>query len=175
MSQTSMSVQIVGDGEVVRRLRGMRSRYPKAMRRAMQTAVDAVGDRAIRRLRGQSLNVDRGRLWQSFQTGRWVSDDGRRGKVGSNVEYARIHEFGGTIRHPGGTAYVRDDRSRGRWGLPLVFIDNETAAGFNFPRTRAHSIVIPARPYLRPALRESKKTIIKAFKDETRRLMRELA
>jgi phage gpG-like protein len=67
--------------------------------------------------------------------------------VGTNVRYAAIHEHGGTINHPGGTAYYFDER-RGR----AVFLSNHKAGGHNFPRTRPHPIPIQARPFLRPAL-----------------------
>lgn len=70
-------------------------------------------------------------------------------QIGTNVKYAAIHEYGGTIKHPGGTAYfVRDGKA--------VFISNAAAAGKNYPRTRAHSITMPARPFLRPAIKDER-------------------
>lgn len=56
-------------------------------------------------------------------------------------DYAAIHQFGGTIKHPGGTAYHAPKGKRAK------FIDNVKAAAFH-PRTAAHDIVMPARPYL---------------------------
>jgi phage gpG-like protein len=62
------------------------------------------------------------------------------------VPYARIHELGGTINHPGGTPYkVLDDKR-------VVFVNKRDGA--DLPKTRAHDIKIPARPYLKPAFIE---------------------
>lgn len=57
------------------------------------------------------------------------------------VPYARIHEYGGTINHPGGTPYKMVD---GR----IVFVNKRD--GKDLPKTKAHTIEIKARPYLRP-------------------------
>lgn len=65
--------------------------------------------------------------------------------VGSAVEYARIHEFGGTIQHPGGTPY-RFIAGR------ILFLRKITGAGKNTNVTKPHLIRIPARPYFRPAV-----------------------
>lgn len=60
--------------------------------------------------------------------------------IGTNVIYAAIHHFGGTIKHPGGTRYViRDGRAQ--------FVSN----GFTGPTagvTKPHNIDMPPRPYL---------------------------
>jgi phage gpG-like protein len=57
------------------------------------------------------------------------------------VPYAAIHEFGGTINHPGGTPYrVIDGRT--------VFVRKSEGKGLR--KTQPHEIKIPARPYLRP-------------------------
>lgn len=59
------------------------------------------------------------------------------------VPYARIHEFGGTINHPGGTPFFIKDGQ-------LRFV--RKANGARFAKTKPHPIVIPARPYITPAL-----------------------
>lgn len=71
---------------------------------------------------------------------------GVEGAWGSkDVKYARIHELGGTIEHPGGTPYFIAEDGMARF----VSLDDPRAA--DLPKTRPHDIVIPARPYLRPA------------------------
>jgi phage gpG-like protein len=85
------------------------------------------------------------------------------GEKGTTVEYAAIHEFGGTISHPGGTAYiVTGDGAR--------FISNAKAARFknqkSVRRTRAHSISIPARPFLAPAVEDSRERVANIFAKE---------
>jgi phage gpG-like protein len=57
------------------------------------------------------------------------------------VPYARIHELGGTIKHPGGTPYKVI-------GGRTVFVSKREGA--DLPRTAPHDIKIPARPYLGP-------------------------
>jgi len=59
------------------------------------------------------------------------------------VPYAYIHEYGGTIKHPGGTPYRIIDG---------VFIPVSKARGANLPKTKPHDIRIPARPYFNPGV-----------------------
>lgn len=92
------------------------------------------------------LRVASGRLIKSFNPASpenvaeiQVDGESLSLKYGSKVPYAAIHEYGGTISHPGSSkrqAFVVDGR--------LVVT--------NF--TKPHSIPIPKRPYLEPALRK---------------------
>lgn len=66
--------------------------------------------------------------------------------VGTTLPYARIHNEGGTINHPGGTAFFMKDGK-------AAFISNRKAnalatAGHKLPRTKAHQIRIPKRKFL---------------------------
>jgi phage virion morphogenesis protein len=70
---------------------------------------------------------ERGRLWESIH---WKVD-GRQVLVGSVKEYAAIHQFGGTIKPKGAKALVFRLMLGGKPGF-----------------VRAHSVTIPARPYL---------------------------
>jgi phage gpG-like protein len=72
------------------------------------------------------------------------------GRKGTRVPYAAIHEYGGTIQHPGGTAYIVTRRG-------ARFISNAEAETTRrqVRRTRPHPITIPARPYLRPAVQSA--------------------
>lgn len=75
--------------------------------------------------------------------------EGVKGSWGSrDVEYALAHELGATIEHPGGTAYMIGDDGK------AVFVSNDSPAAAELPRTKPHQIVLPARPYLRPAADE---------------------
>jgi hypothetical protein len=62
------------------------------------------------------------------------------------VPYAYIHEYGGTIQHPGGTKYFFNKNDE------IVFLP-KTAKRF-VGITKPHDIVIPARPYLGPAIED---------------------
>ena len=70
--------------------------------------------------------------------------------IGSSVDHAGIHQFGGTINHPGGTKYAVI-------GGKAVFL-NKGATKF-VGKTKAHPIKIPARPYLRIGKKEQGKAI----------------
>lgn len=66
-------------------------------------------------------------------------------RVGTNnTFYARIHEFGGVIKAK--TAKFLSFKIGGKW------------------RSKK-SVIIPARPYFRPAIKSSKKKMLKQFKD----------
>ncbi len=97
------------------------------------------------------LNVRSGLLRSAIHAALIRSGTVAIGIPGGTVPYGRIHEYGGTIHHPGGTAYFWSERL-GR----MVFLSNKAAAGHDFPRTQPHDIPIPARPYLRPALESEK-------------------
>ena len=66
--------------------------------------------------------------------------------ITANSPYAAIHQFGGVINHPGGTAYgymTKADASRGR----IVFL--KAGKGYMvLGKTKPHKITIPARPYV---------------------------
>jgi phage gpG-like protein len=81
---------------------------------------------------------------------RVISTTGQAEIVGTSKPYARIHNRGGTINHPGGTAYfVRNRKAH--------FVRNVTAKRYNqifnkeLPRTKPHKIRIPQRKFLGPS------------------------
>jgi phage gpG-like protein len=63
----------------------------------------------------------------------------------SNVPYAGIHNEGGTVQHPGGTAYFYS-KKRGK----AIFVNNRTAGRFKhkLPVTKPHPIEIPQRQFI---------------------------
>ncbi len=73
----------------------------------------------------------------------------------NNAELGYIHEFGGTIQHPGGTEYVIDEGGKAR------FVKSGTTDGTR--KTGPHAIDIPPRPWLRPGVEEAKDKIAKAL------------
>lgn len=109
---------------------------------------------------GTPPSVKTGRLAGSMTNARVGT---LRWAAGTNVEYARIHEFGGTINHPGGTAYIMID---GRFQP----VRNENAKPW-MRRTKPHAINMPARPFMRPALRNNAKSIGNVFRSRVRQEM----
>lgn len=79
------------------------------------------------------LNVRKGNLFRSFTKGNPLNilkSTGKGVEFGSKVPYAAIHEYGGVINHPG--------------------TKNGFGKGIPIP---PHTINMPARPYLAPALK----------------------
>jgi phage gpG-like protein len=61
----------------------------------------------------------------------------------SNVPYAEIHNLGGTINHPGGTAYSYNSKKN-----ETIWISNRKASGKSYPRTKPHEIEMPQRQFI---------------------------
>ena len=72
-------------------------------------------------------------------------------EVQSRAPYAAIQEYGGTINHPGGTPYFIGKDGKARFVSKSGF-----GAYHNLPVTKPHTITLPERPYMRPALAEKK-------------------
>jgi phage gpG-like protein len=77
-------------------------------------------------------------------------------RVGSNKKYAGIHQFGGTIKHPGGTPFLPFKPTKRKAGFmpnQMIFISKKKAEelkakGIPVRYTKPHDIKMPARPYL---------------------------
>lgn len=166
-------ITVKGDAEVMAKLRQIsKSGMARAMQRAMSTSVMKVYRRAAINLTGTVLNVQSGRLRQSLSTS--VASDGTSASIGTNVEYAAIHEFGG--RTP-----PHEIRPRSAKALRFVTpgfigpmqltkkgtLSRRASSGVTFAKVVRHpGSVMPARPYLRPALQDSIPDIEKSFQNE---------
>lgn len=77
-------------------------------------------------------------------------------RLGTRAKYARIHQYGGTIKHPGGTPYIIA-------GTPPSprFLRKDGSYPKNVRFTQAHEITIPKRLHL-----------IEDFKKYGRKLMK---
>ena len=74
--------------------------------------------------------------------------------IGSNKKYARIHNEGGTIRHPGGTKFKFISPTE------VVFLRNDAQNYHGI--TKPHNITIPKRPFLlfqKKDIENAKKTL----------------
>ena len=106
-----------------------------------------------------SLRILKGNLFRSFARGDVnniykISSSGTTFQVeyGSSVKYALIHEYGGTINHPGGTPYIIGE------GGKAFFVKKSYSGEKKVKYTKAHSIKMPARPYFAPAVSKFKST-----------------
>ena len=129
-----------------------------ALRRGAMRVVATSQRKYLTGPRPLRLGVMTGRLRRSVHY-RMSRIPAPKAKVGTNVKYAKIHEYGGKIDHPGGTAYFPTEKGQVR------FISNKAAAGHNYPRTQAHKIKIPPRPFLRPAVNQELPRVMRMIRD----------
>lgn len=61
----------------------------------------------------------------------------------TNAQLGTIHELGAHINHPGGQPYYIDQKSN-----KAVFVPKDIPFSENLPRTKPHTIDIPARSFL---------------------------
>lgn len=158
--------EVRGDQTLIAHFRALPERLRDELRKAIYDDLIKLQRYIVtQKLSGQSLGRRHGTLAASITPGPILEDaNAIVGTLGANTPYARILEYGGTIRHPGGTAYlVGKDGAR--------FISNEAAArlGGNLPRTRAHDIRVPAHPYMRSGLADMRQTILDDLQAAARR------
>jgi phage gpG-like protein len=147
-----IGIQVLNTERVIS---GLNLRMDK-VRTGAKSALDAwayelAGYIKANKLSGSPLNRRSGRLSSSVH----AVDQSDADKVsagaaaGAGVPYAKIHEYGGTINHPGGTAYFVS-ALLGR----TFFVSNASAIAASLPRTQPHSIEMPERSYMRSGLRD---------------------
>lgn len=97
---------------------------------------------ALKALKGKTVEAG----W--FESDRYpATGDNNVGIQVSRV--ARTLEFGATIQHPGGTKYIHDAIVKGRF-VGTRFVKNDFPGDADGV-TKAHTITIPARPFMRLA------------------------
>lgn len=143
-----LSISLVGRSSLIARMQSMPTAIREELYRKVTQLTLELDARVIRKLNGEVLKVRSGQLRRSIFH-RVIQDANQViGKVGSSgdVPYAAIHEFGGTIHHPGGTAYFYNSKE-GR----IAFVSNAKARE-TMRRTRPHPIHMPERSFLRSSL-----------------------
>lgn len=100
--------------------------------------------RAGRKVRGTEHILRQSvRLYSSLTQ----TSDANSAQVGTNVEYAAIHQFGGTIQMPERQSRLTYKKIRGKSGVRFVKAGTKKATEKDVT-IKAHSVRIPARPYL---------------------------
>jgi len=157
---------LVGDRELMQRF----TRYiPDKVRMSLRRKVTSLALKLeahikLNKLSGQVLGIITGDLKSSIHSEVRETKDEIIGRVFSaNVKYAAIHEFGGTINHPGGQPYMVIA------GKGAVFVSKAKAgskgiAGY----TKAHVINMPERSYMRSGMRDLQTQITEGLKDAVR-------
>lgn len=140
--------KMVGVKALKRNLTAMRGATGMASRIAMERACEDVRSYMVRtKLRkGTPLCVGRkGRLWKSYQTTVHGFGLTITGFIGTNLKYAAIHEFGGTIRAT---------KAPYLW-FPIRPRCSKSDKIIRWVRTK--EVTMPKRAHLEPALREREK------------------
>lgn len=73
----------------------------------------------------------------------------------TNARLAAVHEFGATIRHPGGTPYRVTSKG-------AVFVKKDSPGAGMLPKTKPHLIRIPARSFIGSTFDKQRKEYEKA-------------
>lgn len=94
-------------------------------------------------VRKGSLLVRSSKLVNSIRPSLVTADRVRISAGNAKVPYAKIHNDGGIINHPGGTAFMQLKKEK-----RFAWVSNKKAAGTNLPRTRPHQIPIPRRQFM---------------------------
>ncbi len=113
------------------------------------------------KLSGQVLHVRSGTLRRSITYTLHETEDAIVGRVGTNLEYAAIHEYGGTIHVP----EIRPRRAKA-----LHFYVG--GASVFAMRARAHDIRMPQRSFLRSALADRREAFVAAVREALLRILR---
>lgn len=149
----------VDDRAVQAWLTAMPEKVRQRLEQAVYTLAEKLRSHIIQdKLLGQVLNRRNGGLGQSIQQKVDSTSTSVVGTVYSagDVKYAAIHEFGGVINHPGGTAFYVSQLLGGR----AFWVSNASALADKLPRTAAHQITMPERSYMRSSLADMKDDII---------------
>lgn len=147
-----INVTLVGERETLAKIKGLAPAVDQALYLKIKVlSLKLEKHIKTNKLNGQVLNRITGALARSIHSTVDRTRNAVMGKVFSSgdVKYARIHEYGGTIQHPGGTAYIIDPKKRGL----AMFISNKAATP-DMKRTQPHPIKMPERSYMRTGLRD---------------------
>ena len=159
--ELTYNVSIKGVEELIAKLKAPQKVLKKGLHEAGTYIAGWIQENRLTGPRPQFLGVKTGRLRASITS---QPDGDYQEKIGTNVVYARIHEFGGVIQRYPRTSlremqrYLKGDKKGAfKKGSPTS-IDiagygqyHVVSRGFTYG---AYKINIPARPFLRPALQD---------------------
>jgi phage gpG-like protein len=151
----------IDDRVVMARLNTLPGKLRAALLRKTYDLAEKLKSKVQQNLTNKILRIRSGKLSRSiFEqiTNNATEVSGRVYSAG--LKYARIQEFGGTIDHPGGTAYLIDSKS----GL-AKFVSNKDELASHLPRTKPHKITIPAHHYMGAAFDEMKPEIKAGYEE----------
>lgn len=185
---TAASVRITGAGELVKKLDRLgASLGERGLRAGLAAAGSVVVGQARANIQRHKL-IDSGNLVNSIQAGKPTGSGGTvEIKIGTNAEYATVHEYGGTIRpkHAKSLAIpvsATAKKVKGPRDFPgkLFLVKTDDKVYLMGAKGKIHyilvkSVTIPARPYLRPAVDEHRGEIEQAFASGVRQVIEGIA
>ena len=154
--------------QVMARLTSMPDKLRAAFLKKTYTLAEKLKSKVQQNLTNRLLNIRTGNLVRSIFEEVKDSTNEVSGRVySSGVAYARIQEDGGTIKHPGGTAYLIDKKT----GL-AQFISNKDEIASRLPRTKPHDITLKGRRYMGSAFDEMKPEIKEGYEEAAKEGLR---
>ena len=152
---------VTGDERVIANLRQASPRVMLELRKATTTLrIQLAGYIQRNKLSGQSLKNRTGRLWRSITSQSINTDTSTSGIVGTNVEYAHVHEYG---FH--GTVSVKEHlrMQKVAWGKAMKNPREVTV--------KAHNMTMntPGKRFLRDALAENAELIRETYRKAVNR------
>jgi|GEM_PF-1881729 len=155
---------IVGKAELIAKFRRMEEAVRgQALANTLMSGLVVIGNAAKRKVKSQGLIKTRTLIRSIHEEIISQSGDRAEGQIGTNLEYAAIHEFGGVVKpktskylaipvgsYTGSPRTHADLKLRKTVKGNLVMVDASGKVQYVLKK----SVEIPARPYMRPAFDE---------------------
>jgi phage gpG-like protein len=142
MATEAFPIRVVGADAVAEALRAAPAKIQAAVRRAVEESAARVLSAAKAKVSDEVLHVKTGRLRRSLHYVLGGTDTAPSAAIGTNVEYAAIHEFGGQTK-----AHVIEALNAKVLSFRNASGDPVFATRVNHPGSR-----MPQRSFLRSAL-----------------------
>jgi phage gpG-like protein len=142
-----IKAEIIGVDQVMAKMNAIYPGVRAAVKKSITASLfELVRHVALQKLHGQVLRNRTGRLWRSIHASDVLDNGGEiSGTVGTNVEYARVHEYGfsGTV-----TVKAHMRMITQAWGKNLKN-PHEVSV-----RSHGRQVNLPERSFLRSSLKE---------------------
>ncbi len=161
-----IQLEVRGAERFMNSLNGGRKRIHGELLKAVQASARRIDKAAKLNLSNKSLKVRSGTLRSSVR----VEIDRARleGTVGTNVVYAKIHEYGGTTK----PHRIEPRNAKALRFATAMSIKTKKATRYAFAQYVNHpGSRIPARPWLRPAYESERDAIINEFQQALQRTL----
>lgn len=154
-----IKAKLIGGDKLIRRVELMPQRLHDELLQFMKTfTFKLMAKVKAEKLSGQVLNVRTGRLRRSIHSEINESPGRISGIVGTNVVYARAHEYGGAVQVKEHLRQIKQ-----AWGRPLKEPKTITV--------RSHTVNYKERSFLRSSLKEMEEQFYQGVDRATRRAL----